>query len=73
MNGNLRLILSSTFLNLLNDQNTAALHALDRTDSLYTGPDDWRKKVDGLFEGSFQDFPPALLIGATPEVLETDS
>jgi E3 ubiquitin-protein ligase HUWE1 len=57
----------------LNDQNTAALHALDRTDSLYTGPDDWRKKVDGLFEGSFQDFPPALLIGATPEVLETDS
>jgi E3 ubiquitin-protein ligase HUWE1 len=73
MNGSLRLILSSTFLNLLNDQKNAALHALDTTNSLYIGAEDWRKKVDGLFEGSLQDFPPALLIGAAPEVLETDS
>mmetsp|Transcript_18951 Transcript_18951/g.39006 ORF Transcript_18951/g.39006 Transcript_18951/m.39006 type:complete len:905 (+) Transcript_18951:2-2716(+) len=72
MNSHLRLILSSTFLNLLNDQKIAALHALDRCDTLYTGPEDWRKKVDGLFEGALQDFPPALLIGAAPEVLETD-
>jgi len=73
MHGNLRLILSSTFLNLLNDQKDAALHALDTTNALYLGPEDWRKKVDGLFEGSLQDFPPDLLIGAAPEVLDTDN
>jgi len=66
------LILSSTFLNLLNDQKDAALNALETTNTLYFGPEDWRKKVDGLFEGSLQDFPPALLIGAAPEVLETE-
>ena len=71
-NSNLRLILSSTFLNLLNDRKTGALCALDRVDTLYNGSDDWRKKVDGLFQGSLQDFPPALLIGAAPEVLETE-
>jgi len=73
MNGSLRLILSSTFLNLLNDQKSAALYALDTTNALYTGPEDWRQKVDGLFEGSLQEFPPALLIGAAPEVFETDN
>jgi len=72
MNKNLRLILTSTFLNLLNDQKDAALHALGQTDTLYSGPEDWRKRVDGLFEGALQGFPPALLIGAAPEVLETD-
>mmetsp|Transcript_9714 Transcript_9714/g.19497 ORF Transcript_9714/g.19497 Transcript_9714/m.19497 type:complete len:1063 (+) Transcript_9714:3-3191(+) len=72
MNGNLRLILSSTFLNLLNDRKSGALYALDTTNALYRGPEDWREKVDGLFEGSLQDFPPALLIGAAPEVLEND-
>mmetsp|Transcript_747 Transcript_747/g.1813 ORF Transcript_747/g.1813 Transcript_747/m.1813 type:complete len:4405 (+) Transcript_747:307-13521(+) len=72
MNGNLRSILSSTFLNLLNDKKSGALFALDTTSNLYKGPDDWRKKMDGLFEGSLQDFPPTLLIGAAPEVLEND-
>jgi hypothetical protein len=72
MNGTLRLILSSTFLNLLNDEKDGALYALDTTENLYSGPDDWRKKIDVLFEGSLQDFPPNLLIGAAPDVLETD-
>eukprot|EP00536_Pseudo-nitzschia_multiseries_P010994 jgi/Psemu1/326262/estExt_fgenesh1_pg.C_3550003 len=72
MNGDLRSILSSTFLNLLNDKKTGALFALDTTSDLYKGSDDWREKMDGLFEGSLQDFPPTLLIGAAPEVLEND-
>jgi len=73
LNGPLRLILSSTFLNLLNDENDGALYALDSTEKLYSGPEDWRKKIDGLFEDAFPDFPPNLLIGAAPDVLETDA
>jgi E3 ubiquitin-protein ligase HUWE1 len=72
MNGSLRLILSSTFLKLLHDDKMGALHALETTERLYSDANDWRKKMDVLFEKSMQDFPPPLLIGAAPEVLETD-
>jgi E3 ubiquitin-protein ligase HUWE1 len=72
INGNLRWILSSTFLKLLQDDSRGGLVALDTMEKQYSGLDDWRQKVDDLFEGSLQDFPPALLIGAAPEVLDTD-
>ena len=57
MNSSLRLILSSAFLALLNNDKDGALYALDTTDKLYSGPEDWRKKIDVLFEANSQEFP----------------
>jgi E3 ubiquitin-protein ligase HUWE1 len=72
MNGDLRSILLTCILKLLQNDNKGCMTALDSLEELYQGPEDWRKKMDELFESSLQDFPPALLIGTAPEVLETD-
>ncbi|KAG7352855.1 HECT-domain ubiquitin-transferase [Nitzschia inconspicua] len=72
VNPHVRSILSTVFLKFLQDDNSGGLEALDTIESRYTGPNDWRFTVDTMFEESLRDFPPALLIGTAPEVLETD-
>jgi E3 ubiquitin-protein ligase HUWE1 len=68
----LRLIISTVFLKFLQNDNSGGLEALDTLENAYNGSNDWRCKVDSMFEGSLQEFPPPLLIGTAPEVLETD-
>ncbi|KAL3924119.1 MAG: hypothetical protein SGILL_001241, partial [Bacillariaceae sp.] len=71
MNGDVRSILLTAFLKLLQNDGKGVLAVLDSMEKLYNGPDDWRRKMDGLFDSSLKDFPPSLLIGTTPEVSET--
>ena len=69
---NLRNVLSSTFVKLLHDDNKGALATLDKLESFYAESDDWRKIMDDQFSTLMNDFPPPFLIGAAPEVLDTD-
>ena len=71
-NPTLRHILSSTFVKLLHDDSKGALLTLDTLENDYGGPDEWRSIIDGLFSDALKDFPPPFLIGAAPEVLDTD-
>ena len=71
-NPKLRHILSSTFVKLLHDDNKGALMTLDTLEKEYGSTADWRSLVDSLFADSLQDFPPPFLIGAAPEVMDTD-
>ena len=72
LNPNLRHVLSSTFVKLLHDDNKGALSTLDELEKEYGGENNWRKAMDDEFSGSLNDFPPAFLIGAAPEVLDTE-
>lgn len=69
---NLRHILSSTFIKLLHDDNKGAVFALEKLQTVYSSTEDWRSIVDLQFCKNFKDFPPQYLIGAAPEVLDTD-
>jgi E3 ubiquitin-protein ligase HUWE1 len=72
LNPNLRHVLSSTFVKLLHDDNKGALFTLDELEKEYGVENDWRKAMDDEFSRSLNDFPPAFLIGAAPEVLDTE-
>jgi hypothetical protein len=71
-NYKLRHVLSSTFVKLLHDDNKGALLTLDTIEKEYGGPTDWRAIMDMQFADALKDFPPPFLIGAAPEVLDTD-
>lgn len=68
----LRHVLSATFVKLLHDDIKGALQSLDGLEKRYTGKNDWRLIIDDQFSGALKDFPPQYLIGAAPEVLDTD-
>ena len=59
-------------MKLLHDDNKGALLTLDTLEKEYGGSDDWRSIIDGIFSDALKDFPPPFLIGAAPEVLDTD-
>lgn len=68
----LRRVLTSALIRLLHDDNQGAISAFNTLQKDYEGPEDWRSKMDAQFGESLNDFPPLFLIGAAPEVLETD-
>lgn len=68
----LRQALTSALINLLHDDNQGTLNAILSLEKDYEGTEDWRWIVDTHFGNSLKDFPPPFLIGAAPEVLETD-
>jgi len=71
-NTNLRFVLSAAFVKLLQDDNKGALESLEMRRTEYLGPEDWRARMDSKFEDALRDFPPPFLIGAAPDVLDTD-
>jgi hypothetical protein len=71
--GVLRNVLSTAFVQLLNDNGDGAVAALQSISKEYSeDKDDWRTKVDAEFAESPGVFPPAFLIGAAPEVFDTE-
>eukprot|EP00980_Cylindrotheca_fusiformis_P007262 scaffold1525_cov142-Cylindrotheca_fusiformis.AAC.62 len=68
----LRHALSATFVKLLHDDIKGALQSLDSLQKTYKDDIEWRAIIDRQFSDSFKDFPPHYLIGAAPEVLDTD-
>ena len=71
-NAKLRAALTGLFVGLLHDDNAMALKALDEYRKVYKDDsEDWRSMVDKSFSG-IKDFPPKRLIGAAPDLPESD-
>jgi hypothetical protein len=69
----LRNVLATAFVQLLNDDGYGAVAALQSISKEYSkDKDDWRTKVDAEFAESAGGFPPSFLIGAAPEVVDTE-
>jgi len=67
----LRTVVSTVFVKLLHEDDSGAVAALDSMAKDYsTETDGWRQMMDKLFADL--DFPPTHLLGAVPEVLDTE-
>ena len=68
----LRSVVSAVFVKLLHEDNSGARASLDSMAEAYASEDGgWRKMVDSMCANMV--FPPKALIGAVPEVLDTES
>ena len=68
----LRSVVSAVFVKLLHEDNSGARASLDSLAESYATEDGgWRKMVDSMCANMV--FPPKTLIGAVPEVLDTES
>mmetsp|Transcript_10348 Transcript_10348/g.20954 ORF Transcript_10348/g.20954 Transcript_10348/m.20954 type:complete len:1614 (-) Transcript_10348:51-4892(-) len=71
-NEKLRSVMTALFIGLLHDDIPKATHALEEYSKCYKdNPDDWRTMVDSLFL-DISSFPPNSLIGAAPDLPESD-
>lgn len=68
----LRLTLLRVMVRLLHDDHAGAMAAISSFEKYYNGEDDWRFKMDKIFQQKIKDFPPAFLIGAAPAVGHLD-
>ena len=66
----IRHILSAVFVKLLHDDKKGALESIDSLE--YLNGKEWRDSLDKEFGVLFSNFPPDLLIGAAPEVLDSE-
>lgn len=67
-----RSVLSTVFVKLLHDDDLGALGALDSMAEAYADEEGgWRQTIDKLF--SDFEFPPSHLLGAVPEVFDTEA
>lgn len=72
-NKSLRIVLSSVFVKLLHDDVQGTLSAIDAWDENINESQEWRILIDEMFSECLKDFPPPFLLGAAPDMLETES